>query len=195
MFSLLVCFTFFCALRHSPFPQIVLIAIGPCHTATLPCTLAPNISRSSYFVKHRHLLLRCRAVCCRLLRSGLTFSFPFLLSNVPSCLPTLSHHLVTHFPFYRLVTSLWLIPIIYDSFLVARILGFPMTPFDSFWLIPNTGTSSISSDSFLVQVLVVLGSKNSASLLYIRVLVFYSWALSLTWFLIQFKLLLPLFLC
>ena len=39
-----------------------------------------------------------------LLRSGLTFSFPFPLSHVPNRLPTLSHRLVTHFPSHRLVT-------------------------------------------------------------------------------------------
>ena len=64
------------------------------------------------------------------------FFFSLLLSHVPNCLPILSHHLVTHFHSHRLVTHLWPIPIIYDS--------------------------------FLVQVLVVLDSKNNVSLLYIR---------------------------
>jgi len=34
-----------------------------------------------------------------LLHSELTFSFPFLLFHVPNCLPILSYHLVTYFPF------------------------------------------------------------------------------------------------
>src|SRR6266705_4266341 len=48
-------------------------------------------------------------------------------------------------------------------------------------------------DSFLVQVLVVFGSKDSTSFLYIRTPYLCSWALSLTWFSLQFKLLPKLF--
>src|SRR5712691_13221588 len=58
----------------------------------------------------------------------------------------------------------------FDSFLVARILGYHH---DSF----------LDHDSLLI--LVVLGSKNSALLLYIRTPSYCSWTLSLTWFTIQ----------
>jgi len=39
------------------------------------------------------------SIAIPVLRSGLTFSFPFLLSHVPNRLPILSHHPVTYFPF------------------------------------------------------------------------------------------------
>ena len=75
------CFTLLLRSPSLPLPSDRLHSIGFRHTAPHPCAPAPNVSCSSYFVKHRRLLLRHRAVCRRQLTHLVTL-LSFLFSSL-----------------------------------------------------------------------------------------------------------------